>query len=69
MIVVSYMRNFLYVFTQPLHQGQCVITVALVWIQSFPSPRPVTLPKLKSSVNPTIYPLLDGGRVDRFMPF
>ncbi len=41
--------------------------VQLVWIQSFPSSRPVAILKLMSSVYPTIYPLLEGGIVG-FIP-
>ena len=62
------------VFTQPLRhredatQGQFLSRVRLVWIQSFSS-RQTVVPKLKSSVRPTIYPKLGEDRRDGFMTF
>ena len=49
-------------FTQPLRSGRIwhkvnfLSRVERVWIQSFPSPRLVTSPRLKNLVCPTIYP-------------
>ena len=45
---------------QDMTQGQFLSGDQQVWIQSFPSPRLVALPRLKNSVYPTIYPLLEG---------
>ena len=41
---------------QDMTQGQFLSGVQQVWIQSFPSPRLVTSPRLKNLVCPTIYP-------------
>ena len=38
---------FMYVFTQPLLHQQDVIQSQLVWIQSFPSPRPIAILSLQ----------------------
>ena len=40
---------------QDMTQGQFLNAVKLVWIQSFPSPKPVALPRLKNPVYPTTY--------------
>ena len=45
--------------SQDMTQGQFLSGVKQVWIQSFP-PRRVSSPRLKNSVRPTIYPLLEG---------
>ena len=37
------------------------------WIKSFPSPRLVAIPRLKSSVCPTIYLKLEGEQMDSFV--
>ena len=42
--------------------------VLQVWIQSFPSPRLVAIPRLKSPVCPTIY-YIAGGRIVGFITF
>ena len=41
---------------QDMTQGQFLSGVQQVWIQSFPSTRLVTLPRLKNQVCPIIYP-------------
>ena len=49
-----YIKNNVYIYlTPPDEQG-----AILVWIQSFPSPRPVAIPRLKSPVCSTVYPYL-----------
>ena len=50
-----------YIFTQPLymskmwHKINFQVKLKRFWIQSFSSPRPVAIPRLKSSIFPTIY--------------
>ena len=41
---------------QDMTQGQFLSRVQQVWIQSFPSPRLVALPRLKNLLCPAIYP-------------
>ena len=49
-------------------QGHFLSGVWQVWIQSFPSPRLVALPRLKNLVCPTILPIA-GARIIGFIPF
>ena len=57
------------VCTLPLHQNvtqsQCLSGPVLIWIQSFPFPRPVAEPRLKSPICPVTNPW----RTDEIMPF
>ena len=48
----------LHVFIQPLRRNRMQHNVN--FFSSFPSPRPVAIPKIKSPVCPTIYPWLEG---------
>ena len=50
------------------HKVNFLNGVTHVWIQSFPSPKPVTIIKLITPVFLLIYPKLVG-RIDGFMPF
>ena len=62
----KYQTLSMFVFTQPLYKNQNVTQdqffrgVQLVWIQSFPSPRPVAISRLKNPICPTIYLSLGG---------
>ena len=46
----------IYQHEQDAMQGQFLKRVQQVWIQNFPSLRPVAIPSLKKPVCPTIYP-------------
>ena len=41
---------------QDATQGQFLSGILQVWVQSFPSPRPVAIQRLKDPVFPTTYP-------------
>ena len=47
-------------------QGPSLSGVKLVWILSFPFPRPVATPRLKSLVCGSIYPSLEGEQLDSY---
>ena len=56
-----YLSLYIYVFTnhlfdQDVIQGLFSSEIQHIWIQSFPSPRLVIIPRLKSSILPTGYP-------------
>ena len=53
---------------RPLRSVNFFNGIEQVWIQSFPSPRLVALPRLKNLVCPTILPIA-GGRIIGFIPF
>ena len=61
----TYIHKYTYIYTQPLchvrdaTQGQFLNGVKPVWIQSFPS-RQVSTRRSRSSICPTIFPLLNG---------
>ena len=71
LLISIYLSISIYILTPPreedMAQGQILRGVLQVWIQSFPSPRLVVISRFKSSVCPTICPLLEGEYVD-FMP-
>ena len=54
---------------QDVTQGQILNGVLQVWILSFPSPRLVAIPKLKSPVYLTILPLAERRIIGGFIPF
>ena len=61
------------IYPAPLHeqdetQGQFLRGVKQVWIQSFPSPWPITIPRLNEPSLPN-YSSIVGERITGFMPF
>ena len=68
----GYGHRLIYVFTQPLRtrwmrHKVILIRVSLIWIQSFSSPKAVTISRLKRTVYPTILSI-SGSRIVIFLP-
>ena len=61
-----YIYIYIYIYLAASHeqdttQGQFSCKFKQIWMSSFPFPKLVAIPRLKSSVCPTIYPLVGGG--------
>ena len=56
-------------YTRMWHKVNFLRGVQLLWIWSFSSLKPVTVPRLKTPVCPTIDSMLGVGRINGFIPF
>ena len=65
---IIYIYIYIYIkptllYKQDVTQGQILSGVYQVWLQSFPSPRLVAIPRLKSPIRPTTLSIAEGGIV------